>query len=430
MPQPASEWLASGLAPMAAALEGSPILAIAAQVRSLVAEGKSVCNLTIGDFEPAHYPLPKQLLEGTAQAMRDGWTNYPPSTGIPELRTAVQSVCERRLGWRPELDGILVAGGARPVLYTCYLALVQPGDKVVYATPSWNNNHYAHMVGARAVELPVGPEDNFFPSFAHIAPHLGDARLILLNSPLNPSGTCIDRAALLQLCQAIVAENERRKSAKQRPLFLCYDQIYWMLTFGQTRHVDPVGVLPAMVDYTIYVDGISKCFAATGLRVGWTIAPPLVADAMNKLLGHIGAWAPKAEQRAASQLLRDDDAIDSYLQFIRTAAGERLTMLHQRLTAMAGRGYPLRALVPQGAIYLSAEFALVGWRDGDRVLANAEQVHAWLLNEVGIATVPFDVFGAEHAEHWHRLSVGAVGVPELSAGLDRLDAALGRLQPA
>ncbi|MBI5610949.1 MAG: aminotransferase class I/II-fold pyridoxal phosphate-dependent enzyme [Deltaproteobacteria bacterium] len=430
MSQSASEWLASGLAPMASALEGTQNLAIAEQVRSLVAAGKTVCTLTIGDFEPAHYPLPKQLLEGTAQAMRDGWTNYPPSTGIAELRTAVLGLCERRRGWRPALESVLVAGGARPVLYACYLALLDRGDKVVFATPSWNNNHYAHMVGARAVELPVGPEDNFFPDFAHIRPHLGDARLIVLNSPLNPSGTCIDRGALLQLCQAIVAENERRKAAQQRPLFLCYDQIYWMLTFGQTRHVDPVGVLPAMADYTIYVDGISKCFAATGLRVGWTVAPPPVADAMNKLLGHIGAWAPKAEQRAAAELLRDDVAIDSYLTFIRAAAGERLTLLHARLTALAERGYPIRALVPQGAIYLSAEFALVGWRDGGRVLADADQVRAWLLGEVGIATVPFAVFGAQHAEHWHRLSVGAVGVQELGDALDRLEVALGRLQPA
>ncbi len=429
MSQPASEWLASGLAPMPAALQGSPILTIAAQVRSLVAAGKTVCNLTIGDFEPAQYPLPRKLLEGTAQAMRDGWTNYPPAAGIPELRAAVQALCERRLGWRPQLDAVLIAGGARPVLYTCYLALVAPGDKVVYATPSWNNDHYAHMVGARAVELPVQPDDNFFPAFAQIAPHLADARLIVLNSPLNPAGTCIDGSALLQLCQAIVAENERRQAANERPLFLCFDQIYWMLTHGETRHVDPVGLLPAMADYTIYVDGISKCFASTGLRVGWTIAPPPVADAMNKLLGHIGAWAPKAEQRAVSQLLGDDDAIDAYLHFIRLAAGERLALLHERITALAKRGYPLRALLPQGAIYLSAEFALVGWRDGDRILGNAEDVRAWLLNEAGIATVPFAVFGARHAEHWHRLSVGAVGLGELSDALGRLDAAAARLQP-
>ncbi len=429
MSQTSPEWLASGVAQVAATLEASPILGIAAQVRALVAAGKTVCNLTIGDFEPKHYPLPQKLLDGTAQAMRDGWTNYPPANGILELRQAVQQQCTRRLGWTPPLEHVLIAGGARPILYSCYRAILSPGDKVVYPTPSWNNNHYAHMLGAQPVELPVGPGDNFFAPYEVIAPHLHDARLIALNSPQNPSGTCIDPGELLRLCQAVVAENDRRKSLNLKPLFVCYDQIYWMLTFGDTRHADPIGVLPAMVDYTIYVDGISKSFAATGLRVGWTVAPAPVVEAMNKVLGHVGAWAPKAEQYAAAQLLSDDAAVDGYLDFIRGAAGRRLTMLHERLSALGERGYPIRTLQPQGAIYLSAEFALAGWRDGDKRLDTPDDIRSWLLSDVGLATVPFSVFGARHASHWHRLSVGAVGEQELSEALDRLDAAVARLQP-
>lgn len=420
----------TGVAQMAATLQGSSILAIAAQVRAMVAAGKQVCNLTIGDFEPKHYPLPERLLQGTADAMRAGWTNYPPANGIPELRKAVQRMTEARLGWKPPLENVLIAGGARPILYGCYRAIVNPGEKVIYGTPSWNNNHYTHMVGGVPVEIAVGPEDNFFPRLEAIEPHLQDAALIVLNSPLNPSGTCIDPAALLALCQRIVAENDRRKTAGQRPLFLCYDQIYWMLTFGNTRHVDPIGMVPAMADYTIYVDGISKCFAATGLRVGWTIAPLAVVEAMNRVLGHVGAWAPKAEQLATAQLLDDDAAVDAYLAFIRQAAGSRLELLHTRLTALGARGYPVRALSPQGAIYLSAEFALAGWRDGEHVLETPAEIRQWLLESVGMAMVPFDAFGARHAHHWYRLSVGAVGMPELSAVLDRLEAALGRLQRA
>jgi aspartate aminotransferase len=422
------DWLASGVSQMAATLQGSSILAIAAEVRALVAGGQSVCNLTIGDFDPKHYPLPPALLEGTYRALQAGHSNYPPANGIPELRQAVQRMTTQRLGWTPPLDHILIAGGARPVLYGAYRAVVNPGDKVVYGTPSWNNNHYVHLVGGVPVEIAVTAEDNFFPGLAQLAPHLHDAALIVINSPLNPSGTCIDRGTLLALCERIVAENERRRGVGQRPLFLCYDQIYWQLTFGETLHCDPVGVLPAMADYTIYVDGISKCFAATGLRVGWTIAPKAVCDAMNRVLGHVGAWAPKAEQVATAQLLDDTAAVDAYLAFIRPAAEARLALIHRRISDLATQGLPVRALVPQGAIYLSAEFALRGWRAGDRVLQSASDVRAWLLQAAGIAVVPFDAFGAGHATDWYRLSVGACGLADLDAAFDRLQAALATLQ--
>lgn len=423
-----SEWLASGVSEMVAKLQGSSILAIAAQVRALAATGKTICNLTIGDFDPKHYPLPTHLLDGTYAALQAGHSNYPPANGIVELRQAVQRFCSQRLGWTPPLDNVLIAGGARPVLYGCYRALVNPGDHVVYGTPSWNNNHYAHLVGAIPVEIPVTAEDNFFPRLDQIEPHIGQAALIVLNSPLNPSGTCIDKAMLRGLCERIVAENHRRRTEGRRPLFLCYDQIYWTLTFGDVVHADPVGVMPEMADYTVYVDGISKCFAATGLRVGWTIAPKPVCDAMNRVLGHVGAWAPKAEQVATAQLLNDDRAVDEYLTFIRGAAESRLQLIHQRINALAAQGYPLRALLPQGAIYLSAEFALQGWRDGDSVLADAPAVRSWLLEAAGLAVVPFDAFGAQHAVDWYRLSVGACGLADLQAAFDRLEAALARLQ--
>ncbi|MBM4346255.1 MAG: aminotransferase class I/II-fold pyridoxal phosphate-dependent enzyme [Deltaproteobacteria bacterium] len=412
---------------MAASLQGSSILAIAAQVRALVAQGHQICNLTIGDFDPKHYPLPDRLLQGTTDALREGHTNYPPANGIPELRKAVQHMYKARLGWEPKLENVLIAGGARPVLYGCYRAVVNPGEKVVYGTPSWNNNHYTHMVGGVPVEIQVGPEDNFFPPLAAITPHLRDAALVVLNSPLNPSGTCIDPATLAGLCDAILTENAARQSQGRRPLFLCYDQIYWMLTFGESRHADPVSLRPAMADYTVYVDGISKCFAATGLRVGWTVGPPPVVDAMNKVLGHVGAWAPKAEQMATARLLDDSASTDAYLAFIRGAAGARLTMLFQRLEHLRAQGYPVQALEPQGAIYLSAEFALEGWSSGKKVFHSAADVRTWLLEEVGLAMVPFRAFGAPHAPHWYRLSVGAVGETELSAMLDRLQAALGTL---
>lgn len=426
--QDQSTFVRSGLNTTAASLQGSSILAIAGQVRQLIAEGKQVCNLTIGDFDPKQYPLPPVLLQGTARALQAGHSNYPPANGVPELRAAILAMYQRRVGLQLTPERILVAGGARPIIYGAYRAVINPGDKVVYPVPSWNNNHYAHMVGAHAVELAVGAEDNFFPRLDQIEPHLHDAAMIVINTPQNPSGTCMDEAALRALCERIVAENAARKLAGKRPLFLLYDQIYWMITFGETRHPDPILLNPAMADYTIYVDGISKAFAATGLRVGWTIGPAAVVAAMNNILGHVGAWAPKAEQMATAELLNDDAAVSSYLAFIRGAAGERLQVLYDGLTEL-GKRYPIRALSPQGAIYLSAEFALRGWRTSEATLQTASDVRVWLLQTTGMAVVPFDAFGAGHATDWYRASVGAVSVTDLQAMLARLQTALADLQP-
>jgi aspartate aminotransferase len=186
-----------------------------------------------------------------------------------------------------------------------------------------------------------------------------------------------------------------------------------------------------MADYAIFIDGISKSFAATGLRVGWSVGPASVIDAMSRILGHVGAWAPKAEQVATAQLLNDDAAVDEYVDFIRDAAGSRLALLHERLSRLQQQGWPIRALEPQGSIYLSAEFSLRGMRtDGDRVLQTPHDVRIYLLEQAGLAMVPFDAFGAHHADDWYRLSVGAVSIADLEAMFDRLDLALQRLRPA
>ena len=359
--------------------------------------------------------------------MNDGYTNYPPPNGITELREAVVELYRQRMGITVDPAVVTIASGARPLLYACYRALIAPGDTVVYAVPSWNNDHYSKMLGARAVEVEVGPEDHFFPRPDQIRPHLGKARLVALNSPLNPSGTCIRREKLTEICQDIVAENERRKATGDKPLFLLYDQIYWMLTLGDFGHADPISCVPEMADYAICVDGISKAFAATGMRVGWGIAPAPISQAMNRILGHVGAWAPHPNQRATVELLRDAAAVDGYLSWIRSEARDRLALLHSRLSAM-GELLPIRALAPEGAIYLSVEFGLRGWSWRGRVMNTADDVRTFLLESSGMAVVPFDAFGASHAIDWYRLSVGAVSRQELSAVMDRLEAGLAELQ--
>jgi aspartate aminotransferase len=405
---------------MARQLGGSQILRIASEIRELVAQGRSVCNLTVGDFSPKEFPVPAALVEATAAALRAGETNYPPADGMPALRKAIARYSERTLGLSFPQEGIAVASGARPVIYGAYRAVVDPGDVVVYPVPSWNNEYYVPMVDAKSVLVPTSVEHSFMPTAEQLAPLLPQARMLCLCSPLNPTGTMLSAEALQPIAELVAAENRSRRAQGRKPLILLFDQIYQALTFGRTRHVTPLELVPELAAYTIFVDGISKAFAATGMRVGWVLGPPSIVARMRNILGHVGAWAPRAEQVATARFLEDEAAVASYLESIRRNVAERLEVLHKGFESMRAAGLPVRTIAPQGAIYLSAQFNLVGHGG----LRSNEDIRRLLLEKAGFAVVPFQAFGLQEESGWFRLSVGAVSTEELRAALPRVEAAL------
>jgi aspartate aminotransferase len=319
---------------------------------------------------------------------------------------------------------VVVSSGSRPGIYAAFRILVDPGDRVVFPVPSWNNHHYTHLVGGTPVPVACGPAGRFLPTRAVLAPHLAGARLLCLNSPLNPAGTAFAREALASIGEAVLEENERRARAGERPLFLIYDQVYWMLCFGDTAHVTPPELFPELARYTILVDGISKAFAATGVRVGWSVGPVDVMARVSLLLGHLGAWAPRAEQFATAALLDNSEAIRAYHAVFKRGVQARLDRLHAGIQALAKEGFPVDSVPPMGAIYLTARLAPFGrsTRSGRR-LETSDDVRTWLLEEAGIAIVPFQAFGTQGDDGWFRLSVGAVSEADVAAAVD----ALGRL---
>jgi len=412
---------------LAEGLIGSPILKIAGEVRALAAEGKTICNLTVGDFAPSEFPIPELLSRALVRAVQRGETNYPPSNGMPALRKAIASFNERRLGLKTPADSMLIASGARPVIYAAYRITTDPGERVVFPVPSWNNAHYSQMTGAVAVPIPCDASTGFLPTAAMLEGKLRDARLLVLNSPVNPTGTVISAEQLAEICDLVLEENERRRGTG-RPLYLLYDQVYWMLTFG-VEHVHPVGLRPEMAKYTIYVDGISKAFAATGLRVGWAVGPAVIIQQMSDLLTHVGSWAPRPEQVASAELLADDDAIDQYNARMHADVLARLQALHDELATLRDEGYAVDAAIPSGAIYLSARFDLYGRNTPDgATLRTDDDVRSYLLRGAGLATVPFSAFGQPEGSGWHRLSVGAVSLQQIQELMPRLRGALSALQ--
>lgn len=406
------------LSKLAQGLVGSEVLKVAGEVRALKRSGRSVTDLTVGDFSPAEFRIPAGLEALIAEKLANGQTNYPPSDGTLELRESVVELFRRELQLDYPIESTLIAGGSRPIIYAAYAATVDRGDKVIYPTPSWNNNHYTYLSGAVPVELVVHEDTNFMPTADMIRPHVRDARLIAVCTPLNPTGTVMARSEVEKIATLVVEENERRAAAGERALFLLWDQVYWMLTFGDNRHWAPPQVVPESAAYTIFVDGISKAFAATGLRVGWTVAPPAVTARMRDIIGHMGAWAPKAEQLAVAEFLKRPDEIREFHDRMIRELRLRLSVLYDGLMSMRADGLPVNAIAPQGAIYLSAQFDLVG-RFGSN-----EAIRKFLLDQAGFAVVPFQAFGLKEEDGWFRLSAGAVSVKDCEDGLARVRAAL------
>jgi aspartate aminotransferase len=412
---------------LAEGLIGSEILKIAGEVNAMIKNGEKVSNFTVGDFNSNYYPIPSLLKEYITEAYKDNQTNYPPSDGILELREAVVKFLHKRLDLQYETNELLIAGGSRPLIYATYLSIVDKGDKVIYPIPSWNNNHYCYLTAANGVAVSTQASNDFLPTAEDIKPHLENAVLLALCSPLNPTGTMFKEKALREICELVIAENKRR-SPDQKPLYIMYDHIYWLLTFGENKHVDPVSLYPELKEYTIYIDGASKYFASTGVRVGWGFGPKNIIDKMKSILGHIGAWAPKAEQVAFAKFIENDSAVNDYLQFNETKLKASLDALYKEIIGLKNLGYKVDAIAPAGAIYLTIQIDYLNTTTPDgTVLKNTMDINSYLIKEAKLALVPFNAFGTTNMIPWFRASVGACTIEDIERGIENLKNALSKL---
>ena len=413
---------------LAESLIGSEIVRLGNEIKDKIRAGKKIYNFTIGDFDSRFFPIPAALEGYIRDAYREGYTNYPPAEGLLELREAIGQFLHDREGLDYGPTEILVAAGGRPLIYSLYRTLVDSGEKVIYAVPSWNNNHYVHFIGAQHVVVETTPEARFMPTAAQIRPLLKGATLLALCSPLNPAGTAFSEQELRGICEGVLEENARRKPDEKK-LYVMYDQMYWTLTYGATRHYNPVGLFPEMRKYTVFIDGISKAFAATGLRLGWAMGPADVIARMKAILSHVGAWSPMAEQKATSRYLVETKLVDEHLASFKAALERRLVGIYEGLMELRAEGYRVDAVAPQGAIYLTIQVDLVGKLAPGKTapMATQEEVTAYLLDAAGLAIVPFNFFGARNSS-WYRLSVGTCSLEDIPAMLQRLRKALEALR--
>lgn len=415
------------LSQLADSLVGSEIVKLGNAINERRAKGEKIYNYSIGDFDPEIFPIPQEYEDAIISAYKEHRTNYPPAEGILVLRQAIGDLFRKMEAIDYKNDEILIASGGRPLIYSLFKAIVDKGDKVIYTVPSWNNNHYVHMNDGAHCVVDVYPEYNFRPRAADIAPHLEGATLLCLCSPQNPTGTTLYGAELEQICDMIIAENARR-APNQKRLYLMFDQMYWTLTFGQVQHHNPVRLRPAMKDFTIFVDGVSKSLAATGVRVGWSMGPANVIGKMKALLSHIGAWSPMAEQYATAEFLNNSTAIDRFTQSFKKKLEERLVFIFKAFSELKTKGYPVDIITPQAAIYITLKIDLKGYTFNGRELKTQADVSEYILNEARLAIVPFSCFGAHPESPWYRMSIGTCRFDELKEMFASLEGAFSRLK--
>lgn len=416
------------LSQLAETLSGSEIVKLGNAISERIRNGEKIYNLTIGDFDPSVFPIPAELEELITESYRNRNTSYPAAEGVLDLRKSVASFIKEWEGLDFDTSEIQIASGGRPLIYTLFKAIVDKGDKVIYGVPSWNNNHYTHLTDAEHCVIQCAPENDFMPTVEDVRKHISGATLICICTPQNPTGTTLKKESMEAICDLILEENAKRGEA-QKKCYLMFDQMYWTLTFGDTVHYNPLSLRPAMKPYTIFIDGISKVFASTGVRVGWALGPSTVIARMKAILSHVGAWAPMAEQKAVAKYLLQKENIQRYLQAFKAEIELRLRNIHDGFKTLQQKGYSVDAIAPQAAIYLTIKLDLTGKTTAEgKLLETQSDVTSYILAAAKLAVVPFSAFGAGADNPWYRLSVGTCKKEEITEMLGKLESALEQLR--
>ena len=397
---------AAHLSHKTAQVEEAIIVQMAQKARNLKAQGIDVISLTIGEPD---FDTPEHIRTAATAALAAGHTHYSPMPGIPELRQAVSEKLRDENGLDYTPNEIVMSNGAKQSITNAIYALVDPGDEVMLLAPFWvAYEGIIQMAGGTPKIVHAGVEDNFKVPADRIAAALTErTKLIILNTPNNPTGAVYTRSELTAIAD-VLANHPRA--------FLLSDEIYEYILFDG-EHTS-FGSLPDMRNRTITVNGFSKGFAMTGWRLGYAAAPEPVARAMSKVQGTFTAGANAFVQHAAISALKADrgDVEEMRLSYLR-----RRQLMVDGLAAIPG----VIAPTPAGAFYMFADFsAYLGKSAGNRHMETVGDLANWLLDKHHVATVPGSAFGDANCI---RFSFAASdddirqGLQRLATGLAELD---------
>ncbi len=361
------------------------------KARSLERQGKSIIHLEIGEPD---FDTPANVIEAGVDALHKGWTHYGPSAGLPELRQTIADYVSRTRSVKVTPEEVVVVPGGKPIIFFTILALIDEGDEVIYPNPGFPiYESMIHYVGGKAVPIHLREERDFSLDVDELAGLITDrTKLIILNSPQNPTGGVMQRRDVEQVAQIIGDRN----------ILLLSDEIYSRLLF-EGDHFSIMSV-PGMQERTILLDGFSKTYAMTGWRMGYGVMRPDLAAHITRLATNSTSCTASFTQIAGIEALRGDQSSVDHM------CGE---FKRRRDVFVAGlnkiKGFSCR--LPKGAFYVFPNITQTGWRS--KPLADA------LLEQAGVAALSGTAFGAL-GEGYLRFSV-ANSLENLQHALDRLD---------
>jgi aspartate aminotransferase len=388
-----------GISKMAAAVQPSATLAAGARARQMKAEGLTVFDFSLGEPD---FITPEHIRAAAVAAMNKGQTHYTPANGTPELRASVSRYYLKNYNQRYSPDQILISNGAKHSIHNALASLVGPGDEVIIPTPYWvSYSDLVEMTGARYVLVPTRLEDGFKMSpeqlKAAITPR---TRLLMLNSPSNPTGSVYTRAELERIADVILGSN----------LAVLSDEIYEKLVFGDAKATCFATLRPGLVERTITISGVSKTYAMTGWRIGWAAGPAHVIKAMGNVQSQQTSCPCSVSQAAAVAALDGDQEC---VELMRREFEVRRDLVCARLAKLSG----IKSFVPQGAFYAFFDVsAYFGRTMSGRQVTDSTSFCLTAL-EQGVNLVTGAAFGAEG---FARLSY-ATSREQLQGGLDRLE---------
>jgi len=362
------------------------------KARALERQGKSIIHLEIGEPD---FDTPSNVIEAAVDALHKGWTHYGPSAGLPELRQTIADYVSRTRGVKVSSDQVVVVPGGKPIMFFAILSLIDEEDEVIYPNPGFPiYESMIDYVGGRAVPIRLREDRDFSLDVDELAALITNrTKLIIINSPQNPTGGVLQRRDIEQIARVIGDRN----------VMILSDEIYSRLLFDGAQHFSIMSV-PGMQERTILLDGFSKTYAMTGWRMGYGVMRPDLAAQMTRLMTNSNSCTASFTQVAGIEAIRGDQ---SSVDRMRDEFQRRRDVFVAGLNKI--KGFSCR--LPKGAFYVFPNVTRTGW--------TSKALEEALLEQAGVAALSGTAFGA-FGEGYLRFSV-ANSLDNLKQALERVD---------